>query len=210
VEQNKQYPWSGCGTDKEIAGCRFSLSVMADDYAAKILNALSKVDTSHVWSETDLLSTTYRGHKANVINALKELFIAINDNETHITLEATLSKGCPGDIDTDIPMELSPAVNKSSMEKFDVHAKIAFYPMSEINYMDHIAHVVNLAINEGVYDKSSHYATQLYGDVNKLFDYFHKVFDYADEHINHFIYQITLSINSPSLKKGEIKNVGKY
>ena len=207
MEENKQYPWSGCGTAKEIAGCRFSLAVMADDYTTKILSALSEVDTTHVWSETDLLSTTYRGHKTNVINTLKELFIAINDDETHITLEATLSKGCPGDTDADIPMELAPARIDPSSKDFNVHAKIAFYPMNEDNYMDHIAYVVNLAINNGIYNKSSHYATELHGDVHKLFDYFREIFDYADEHINHFIYQITLSINSPSLKKGAVKVV---
>ena len=201
MEQKKQYPWSGCGTDKEIAGCRFSLSVMADDYASKILNALDKVDTSHVWKETDLLSTTYRGHKTNVINTLKNLFITINDDETHITLEATLSKGCPGDTESDIPMMLSPVRVDTLSERFDVYAKISFYPMGKCNYMDHIAHVVNLAINNGIYDKSSHYATQLHGDVHKLFDYFHEIFDYADKHIEHFIFQVTLSINSPSLGK---------
>ena len=202
MEKNKPYPWSGCGTDKEITGCRFSLSVMSDDYVPKILNALGDVDTSHVWQETDLLSTTYRGHKTNVINTLKELFIAINDHETHITLEATLSKGCPGDTDADIPMELVQAISASSSKNFNVHGKIAFYPMGELAYMDHIAHVVHLAINKNVYDRSSHYATQLYGDVHDLFDYFHEMFDYADEHTGHFIYQITLSINSPSAQVG--------
>jgi hypothetical protein len=198
MQQNKQYPWSGCGTDKEITGCRFSLNVMADDYVPKILGALGKVDTSHVWQKTDLLSTTYRGYKTNVINTLKELFIATNDGKTHIVLEATLSKGCPGDTEDDIPMALAPVINESSNKKFNVHAKIAFYPMGQPNYMDHIAHVVNLAVDKGVYDKSSHYATQLHGDVHALFDYFHEIFDYANEHIAHFIYQITLSINSPS------------
>lgn len=201
MEQNKQqYPWSGCGTDKEITGCRFSLSVMSDDYVSKILNALEAIDTTQVWKATDLLSTTYRGHKTNVIQTLKELFIAVNDNETHITLEATLSKGCPGDTEEDIPMELAPVIKRLPSTKFNVHGKIAFYPMGQLDYLAHIAHVVRLAINKGVYDKSSHYATQLHGDVHDLFDYFHEIFDYADEHLEHFIYQITLSINSPSAR----------
>jgi len=200
MEENTQYPQSGCGTDKAIIGCRFSLSVMADDYVTKILNALSKVDTSYVWSETDLLSTTYRGHKRNVINTLKELFMTINDNETHITLEATLSKGCPGDTEDDIPIAFAPVQMDTSSKDFVVHAKIAFYPLGKVDYMDHIADVVNLAIGHGIYEKSSHYATQLYGDVHKLFNYFHEIFDYADKQIDHFIYQVTLSINSPSLR----------
>ena len=201
MQQQKQYPQSGCGADKFITGCRFSLAVMADDYVPKILGALDKVNTSHVWKETDLLSTTYLGHKTNVINTVKEFFIAANDGKTHITLEATLSKGCPGDAHCDKPMDLAPVASRLSNEKFAVHAKIAFYPMGRVDYMDHIAQVVNLAIKKDVYDKSSHYATQLYGDIHDLFDYFHEIFDYADEHIEHFVYQITLSINSPSLRR---------
>lgn len=201
MEQNKNYPWSGCGTDKEIVGCRFSLAVMSDDYASKILDALATVDTSHVWSETDLLSTTYRGHQTNVINTVKELFVAINDGETHMTLEATLSKGCPGDVEEDIPMELAPAKATSTTKEFPVHGKFSFYPLGQADYMDHIAHIVNLAIDKGIYDRPSHYATQLYGDVNELFDYFHEIMTYSGEHLDHFVYQITLSVNSPSLKQ---------
>ena len=201
MEQNKQYPWSGCGTDKAITGCRFSLAVMADDYAPKILDALKQIDTSYVWSETDLLSTTYRGHQTNVINTLKNLFKTINDGSTHITLEATLSKGCPGDVETDIPMTLAPTPVTTVEKNFPVHGKFSFYPMGKDDYMDHIAHIVNLAIEKKIYDQSSHYATQLYGDVNELFDYFHDIMTYADDQINHFVYQITLSVNSPSVSK---------
>jgi len=200
MEQNA-YPWSGCGSNKEIAGCRFTLSVMAETFATKILNTLDKIDTSHVWKKTDLLSTTYRGHKRNVINTLKSLFTVINDGKTHITLEATLSKGCPGDTEADIPMELTPVSIDTECNDFDVHAKIAFYPLGKVDYMDHIAYVVNLAIDNGLYEKSSHYATELHGNIHKLFNYFHEIFDYADEHIDHFVYQITLSINSPSRRR---------
>jgi len=200
MEQNKPYPWSSCGSDKEIAGCRFSLAVMSDQYVDKILGALGRVDTSHVWSATDLLSTTYRGHQTNVINTVKDLFVEVNDGETHITLEATLSKGCPGDVEEDIPMKLAPTKVVSASKKFPVHVKFSFYPMGEGDYMAHIAHIVNLAIDKGIYDRPSHYATQLYGDVNELFDYFHDIMAYSDEHLDHFVYQITLSVNSPSLR----------
>lgn len=184
-----------------IAGCRFSLAVMSDDYVPKILNALKAVDTSHVWSFTDLLSTTYLGHKTNVINTLKELFIAVNDNQTHITLEITLSKDNSNKSIGDIQTRITPTTNRLSNQNFDVCGKIAFYPMGTLDYMNHISHITNLAIEANIYDKPSYYATQIRGDVQNLFDYFHEIFDYADKHIEHFIYQITLSINSPSTKK---------
>ena len=200
MQEIKQYPWAGCGTDKEITGCRFSLAIMADDYADKILAALKKTDTTHVHSQTDILSTTYRGHMTNVINAVRDLFVNVNDEQTHITLEATLSKGCPGDTEEDIPMALIARDAGNKSESFPVHCKFSFYPMGEGNYMDHIAHIILRAQALGIYDRPSHYATQLVGDVNTLFDYFHEIMSYADAHLNHFIYQITLSVNSPSLK----------
>ncbi|MCL1990479.1 MAG: Ykof family thiamine-binding protein [Defluviitaleaceae bacterium] len=198
MEKNKQYPWSGCGTNKDITGCRFSLSVMRDDYVRHILSALKQVDTRHVWSHTDALSTTYRGHKFNVVNAVKELFIAANDGKTHMTLEATFTKGCPGDTEADIPLALSPKEKEVQEKKFDVLCKFSFYPMGSNDYMDQIAYVVNLAIDRNLYVGPSHYATELKGDVQDLFAYFNDIINYADEHIDHFIYQVTLSVNSPS------------
>ena len=203
MQLQKQHPWSGCKTHKDITGCRFSLAIMCDDYVAKILNALDHVDTSHIWKETDLLSTTYRGHKTNVIDGVKALFIAANDGKTHMTLEATFSKGCPGDVKWDSPIKLAPVKRELANEKFDVNAKISFYPMGHLDYMDHIAHVINLAIKNNLYDQPSHYATLLHGDIHDLFNYFHEIFDYADEHVKHFVFQITLSINSPSLRRNE-------
>ena len=200
MQETKQYPWTGCGTDKDITGCRFTLSVMSDDYADKILTALKKTDTTHVHSQTDILSTTYRGHMTNVINAVRDLFVNVNDEKTHITLEATLSKGCPGDTEEDIPMELVAHSSSNDLKSFPAHCKFSFYPMGQGDYMDHIAHIILRAQELGIYDQPSHYATQLFGDMNTLFDYFHEITAYADDHLDHFIYQITLSVNSPSLK----------
>ena len=44
-----------------IAGCRFTLYPMSDKYIEIILGSLEKTNTSAVWSETDALSTVYRG-----------------------------------------------------------------------------------------------------------------------------------------------------
>jgi len=201
MQKVTKFPWSGCGTNKEICGCRFSLSVMSDDYVKKILDALDMVDTSNVYSTRDILSTTYRGHQTNVLNTVQEVFMSINDFKTHITLEATLSMGCPGDTEDEIPLELVEIKKEKLLKKFPVHCKFSFYPMGDGNYMDYIAYIVNKAIDLGLYVGPSHYATMLYGDVDELFKYFHEITKYAHEFIDHFIYQISLSINSPSAKK---------
>ena len=58
-------PWAGRGTALPIAGCRFTLYPMTDRFIDIILGALEKTDTSAVWSETDALSTVYRGDAAD-------------------------------------------------------------------------------------------------------------------------------------------------
>ena len=48
-------PWAGRGTELPIAGCRFTLYPMSDNYIEIILGSLEKTNTSAVWSETDAL-----------------------------------------------------------------------------------------------------------------------------------------------------------
>lgn len=198
MEKNKNYPWKGCGTDKEITGCRFSLAVMNDDYADMILQSLKHVDKSNVWSHTDALSTIYRGKRVHVVDTVKACFVNVNDGKTHITMEATFSKGCPGDVDEDSPLVNMEEPLHNVEKKFPVLSKISFYPLGITDYMDHIAYVVNVAIDKGLYKGSSHYATELSGDVHEIFNYFQEIMEYAEKHIDHFVLQVTLSVNSPS------------
>ena len=182
-----------------ITGCRFSLSVMSDNYANLILNAIKEVDTKNVWSSTDALSTIYRGKRVHVVDCVKNVFTKVNDGKTHITLEATFSKGCPCDIDGDCILAESDEPPGGSAVSFDVLSKISFYPLGTAKYMEHIAAVVNMAKENKLYKKSSHYATEIEGDVNEIFDYFNQVLQYAEENIDHYVLQVTLSVNSPSL-----------
>ena len=89
-------PWGGRGTDLPISGCRFTLYPMSDDYIEIILGALEKTDTSAVWSETDALSTVYRGKLPYVADAVQALFLNAYRSGVHMALEGQFSKGCPG------------------------------------------------------------------------------------------------------------------
>ena len=90
-------PWSGRGTDLPISGCRFSLYPMSDQFIDLILGSLEKTDTSAVWSESDALSTVYRGKIEYVADAVKALFINAYRDGIHMAIEGQFSKGCPGD-----------------------------------------------------------------------------------------------------------------
>ena len=192
----------GCsGATKEITGCRFSLSPMTDRFVDVILGAIEKVHTDKVWSTTDKLSTIYRGKREHVLDAVKACMVHAYHEGVHMTMEATVSKGCPGDTDAESFLA-EDDVLLNEPETRDIHfpvaCKIALYPMGVPDYMKYIADVENMAIDCGVYEKSSHYATILEGDVQDLFAYFDKATAYCGENLSHYILEITLSVNSPT------------
>lgn len=196
----------GCattGASKAITGCRFSISPMSDDYINILIGAINKVKTDKVWAATDELSTVYRGKQIHVEDAVKACFIHAWRENVHMTMEATFSKGCPGDVDADsLIAEDDVLMNADSMKDihFPVSCKIALYPMGIPDYMKYIAEVVNHAIDLGIYDRSSHYCTILKGDIHDLFDYFSYVNRTCGEKLSHYIFEVTLSVNSPSEK----------
>lgn len=98
-------PWAGRGTGLPISGCRFTLYPMTDNFIDIILGALKKTDTQAVWSETDALSTVYRGKLPYVTDAVKALFINAYQENVHMAIEGQFSKGCPGDISGDSKLE---------------------------------------------------------------------------------------------------------
>ena len=194
----------GCGTtgaSKAITGCRFSISSMCDDYINVILGAIGKVNTEKIWQMTDKLSTVYRGKQIHVEDAVKACFVHAYKEGVHMTMEATFSKGCPGDTDADCFMaEDDEPVNEPGMKDihFPVACKISLYPMGVSNYMEYIATVVNHAIDLGIYENSSHYCTILNCDVQDLFSYIHYVNEYCGKNLSHYIFEVTLSVNSPT------------
>lgn len=194
-------PWSTNGATLDITGCRFSLAPMSDRYVDIILDAIGNVDTSKVWSHTDHLSTVYRGKRIHVIDTVKSCFIQSYKEDVHMTLEATFSKGCPGDSDGDSYLsEDDTLVNEEESRKkdFNVSAKISFYPLGDLDYMNHIIYAVNLAKDMELYHTSGHYVTILEGSVHTIFEYFERLLEYSDKNISHYVLQATLSVNSPS------------
>ncbi len=190
-----------CGARQEITGCRFSLSPMSDHFIDIILGAIGKVNTENVWVMTDKLSTVYRGKRVHVLDAVKACFVHAYREGVHMTMEATLSKGCPGDTDADAFLAAGgdPANEAAAKDiHFPAACKISLYPMGVANYMEYIANVVNLAIDRGLYSHSSHYVTVLEGDVQDLFAYFNEAAEYCGENLSHYVMEITLSVNSPT------------
>ncbi len=188
----------GCGASLDITGCRFFIAPMCNDYVERILGAVERVNTKKIWSATDATSTVYRGKRIHVVDCVKACFVQAYHKDIHMVMEATFSKGCPGDSDADCFVSEDDVLLNACEQSFNVLAKIAFYPLGIPNYMEHIAKVVNIAVDMGVYVKSSHYVTILEGDVNDVFTYIEKLLAYADENISHHVLELTLSVNSPT------------
>lgn len=194
----KNYPWKGCGTCLDITGCRFFVAPMCDNYVERILGGIDQVNTQKIWSGTDATSTVYRGRRVHVLDCVKACFSAVYDRDTHMVMEATFSKGCPGDSDGDSKLAEDEIPLNNSQKNFNVMSKISFYPLGVADYLDHISYIVNLAIEMGIYKTSAHYATLLQGDVNVIFDYFGQVLEYSEKNISHYVLEATLSVNSPT------------
>lgn len=194
-------PWKGRGTDLDISGCRFSLYPMTDDFVGVILGALEKTDTSAVWSQSDALSTVYRGKLPYVADAVRGLFVNAWREGVHMALEGQFSKGCPGDSDGDTLLDREgPAPNLPTVRDrhFPVLCKLALYPMGVGDYIDQIAGVWRMAEAAGLEPASVHYATRIQGDVHAVFDYLEAVCSRMQESVPHYILHFTLSVNSPT------------
>lgn len=211
MEEKKHVTYGSCLTcsiDSEVplTGCRFSIFPMSDRYIDIILGAVEKTDTEKIWSGTDELSTVYRGKRIHVLDALKAAFIHARQEGVHMMMEATVSKGCPGDTLADSYLTADDEV-KNGPVVADVHfpvlVKFALYPFGVPDYMKHIAHIVNHAVDIGLYERTAHYVTILKGDVQDIFAYFDWAAAYCEKALGHYVIEMTIGVNFPEEQEGQ-------
>jgi len=198
-------PWAGRGTDLPISGCRFTLYPMTDRFVDVILDALKATDTSAVWSETDALSTVYRGKLPYVADAVRALFLNAYRENVHMALEGQFSKGCPGDISGDAALTRqgeAPNAARLRGRHFPVLCKLALYPLGDADYIDEIARVWHMAEEAGLRPATIHYATRVEGDVQAVFDYLERVCEAMEqsEKVHHYVLHFTMNCNSPTVE----------
>lgn len=191
----------GCGTGKKITGCRFSLYPMSDEFVPIILGALEKTDISAVWSESDALSTIYRGKREYVFDAVKAIFVNAWREDVHMTMEGNFSKGCPGDIAGESKLDFvgeAPNYLSGKDKNIQANCKYSLYPMGRGEYMEDIREVVEMANSRGLNPKSIHYATRINGEIGNMFAYLEDVCKHMEKVASHFIVHFTISVNSPT------------
>ncbi|MDR2366616.1 MAG: Ykof family thiamine-binding protein [Deltaproteobacteria bacterium] len=195
------FPWTGCGTDRDLAGCRFSLYPLDGNYADIILGSLAKVNRSKIRAGTDALSTFYRGRLSQVFDCLSALFAHAYREGLHMCLEAQAMLGCPGDDDTDVPGVADDVpLNRPGVAGmgFGVLAKLALYPLGVPDYLPIIAEAFGLAEGAGLRPRIVHYATRVEGPVLRVFDYLESVSRMAHGRVGHHALHFTVSVGSPT------------
>lgn len=198
-------PWAGRGTDLPISGCRFTLYPMCDNFIDIILGGLECVDTLAVWSETDALSTVYRGKLDYVMDAVSALFASAWTEGVHMAIEGQVSKGCPGDVSGDSKLTYEgEAPNHAIVEAATQPClcKLALYPMGVGDYIDDIARVWRMAQDRGLNPQTIHYATRIEGSIHDVFAYLTDVCKLmeASESVHHYVLHFTINVNSPTVE----------
>lgn len=198
-------PWAGRGTDLPISGCRFTLYPMCDNFIDIILGGLERVDTSAVWSETDALSTVYRGKLDYVMDAVSALFASAWTEGVHMAIEGQVSKGCPGDVSGDSKLTYEgEAPNHAIVEAATQPClcKLALYPMGVGDYIDDIARVWRMAEDRSLNPQTIHYATRIEGSIHDVFAYLTDVCKLmeASESVHHYVLHFTINVNSPTVE----------
>lgn len=184
-----------------IAGCRFTLYPMTDNFVKIITSVLDKVNTSNVWMETDDVSTCIRGKMVHLFDVTQAIFLHAATTGEHAAMNGTFSIGCPGDSEADVYLdEIDTPQNKASTEKLTQRAGCQFslYPLGRTDYMDTIYKQIDLSKHSDVKVSHVHYATRLDGEVKDIFHVLQETFDRVQESVAHVVMTFTISANSSS------------
>ncbi|MFG6116732.1 YkoF family thiamine/hydroxymethylpyrimidine-binding protein [Halobacillus sp. MO56] len=193
-----------CKGTSRIAGCRFSVHPMTDDFVNVILSALEEVDTSKVWLETDDVSTCVRGKIPHVFDVTEAIFSHAAKTGHHVAFSGTFSIGCPGDTDGDVYMaEDDRKLNTPTAINQYAACDFALYPLGSDRYMDQIMEQIEAAKQRGLTVEGIHYATKLKGEAADIFTTLENAFTSTQEHNDHVVMTASISANSPSHQKGE-------
>lgn len=185
----------------QIATASFSLHPMCDDFIRIIKGALKETDTSHVWMQTDDVTTTARGNIPHVFDVTKAICGHAASSNVHLAFQATYAVGCPGSKDDDLvnatdqlPVNDLP----EDIQQLYAAAKFSLYPLGSGNYMAAIEEQIE-DMKQFVNVTSAYTSTKLEGRLGDIFHGLEKCFQaMIDAGSQHTVMTVTFSIHSPS------------
>lgn len=198
-----------------FSGAQISLYPMCDDFVAVIMDALGALDPyrDRLRIETDDISTLIVGPPEVIFPAMRDLFTAAATTGRHVTMHATISRGCPGEPDDPIctPGTTPPegpvadriadglaALQDAPLTGQDIAAQLSFYMLGATGHMDEIYGVIDLIRASGVFERPKNFCTKLRGDAGPVMATIYESFTRFGPPDGHVTLDLTLSANSPS------------
>jgi hypothetical protein len=199
-----------------FSGAQVSLYPMCDDFVGIILGALGALDPwrDRLRVETDSLSTLMVGPPEILFPAMRDLFCAAARSGVHVTMHATVSRGCPGEPDDPIcrpeagpPRKASlaarvaacrEAVAAAPLQDQRIAAQLSLYPLGVGRHMDEIYGCIEFLKASDAFDRSKNFCTALRGDAGPVFETLGQAFAGFGAEAGHLAMDVTVSANSPS------------
>ena len=188
--------------ERSLIGCRFTLYPMGDAYAAIILDALEKTNTSKVWKKTDLMSTLYLGRQRHLLDCVSAVFRHIWKEDLHFGGEFTFSKMADGDwAFSEALLRADDVLGNAataSLGEFPAYAKASIYAGSREETVALTDYMEAHALGRGLQPKRVPLATMLKGSANSLFSFFDEMLTFANRQTPFYVLHASVSANSPT------------
>lgn len=198
-------------------GAQVSLYPMTSDFVDVILSGLEALSPHRekLRIETDDVSTLMVGAPEPLFDAIRDLFATAAKSPAHVTLHATISRGCPGEPDDDLcrcealtvgqslPLGeraalAAAAVKQAPVLGVEIDVQFSLYVLGQDRHMDEIYGCIAFLKASGTFLKSKNFCTRLRGDAGAVFETVRQAFLRFGPAEGHVTIDLTASANSPS------------
>lgn len=198
-------------------GAQVSLYPMTSDFVDVILSGLEALSPHRdkLRIETDDVSTLMVGAPEPLFDAIRDLFARAAKSPAHVTLHATISRGCPGEPDDEIcrcealsvgqslPLGersalAAAAVKQAPVLRVEIDVQFSLYVLGQDRHMDEIYGCIDFLKASGTFLRSKNFCTRLRGDAGAVFETVRQAFLRFGPAEGHVTIDLTASANSPS------------
>lgn len=198
-------------------GAQVSLYPMTSDFVQVILSGLEALSPykDRLRVETDDISTLMVGPPDALLDAIRDVFARSARSGVHVTLHATVSRGCPGEPDDptcrcdtlavvqDTPLaerqdQARAAVAAAPVLGVEIDIQFSLYVMGQDRHMDEIYGCIDFLKSSGTFLRSKNFCTRLRGDAGPVFEAVRQAFLRFGPAEGHVTLDLTASANSPS------------
>lgn len=198
-------------------GAQVSLYPMTSDFVQSIQTGLEALRPyrDDLRIETDDISTLMVGAPGPLFDAIRDLFARTAALPAHVTMHATLSRGCPGEPDEpscrcdilsvaqSLPLGERQAqalteVARAKATGVEMDAQFSLYVLGRDRHMDEIYGCIDFVKSSGTFLKSKNFCTRLRGDAGPVFETIRQAFLRFGPADGHVTIDLTASANSPS------------